>query len=300
MVPGVDASWHFRLNPKRSQMGSIQVQSRNGANGLPGSITIDLEGDLEIESASFITASISSSKTEPRDNTENNGNITITADNILLGNRGELENRGFIEVSTSGRADAGRINVTANSIDIDHTYVLEQTSTPSSGFFSRSRPNAEGRGGEIIIDTQFLRLSGNSVINAVAEGNFSGGDLSITAERIELINGGQIIASTFGQGNAGNVNIVSDQVLIAGEDPSFELQVQNAERLLNDDDDVLDLRQVINRESPRGLITSDNPAPSGIFVSSQPSELSDDDDNLSGDAGELSITTDSLLVEDRG
>ncbi|MBT9313668.1 two-partner secretion domain-containing protein [Leptothoe kymatousa] len=280
----------------------IQAQSRSGADGLPGNITLNLEGgDLEVLSESFITASISSNNAESSGNSENYGNITIIADDILLGNRGELENRSFIEVSTFGSVDAGRIDVTANSIDIDHIYVFEETSTESSGFFSRSRPNAEGDGGEIIIDTKSLRLAGNSVINAVTEGRSSGGDLDITADRIELVGGGQIIASTFGEGDAGNVTINTfEQILISGEDPSYALQVEKAERLVTEDTDILDLRQVINRESPRGLITTENPAPSGIFVSSQPVELSGADDSLSGNAGELSISTDILLIEDGG
>jgi filamentous hemagglutinin family protein len=71
---------------------------------------------------------------------------------------------------------------------------------------------SSGRAGEIEITARNLRLSDGSAITTQALQDSSGesGNITITiAESIELMNGSAITASTFGQGKAGDVNILA-------------------------------------------------------------------------------------------
>ncbi len=247
--------------------GFIKAQSENFSFGYPGNIFIDLEEDLSLSNNSSVNTAIIDNADVPDNEVEGSGNITINARAI------RLQNLGFIETKTEGTGNAGQINLTADSIVIEDNFNPGDTEIRSSGFLSVARPTAAGRSGDITLQTRLLRLSGNSVINASTESEFvsgdsdttfSGGDINIAAERIELINGGQVVSSTFGngQGEGGRINVAAaEQILISGDDPNFALQVQEAIRKRGPDD----LRRVIQRDGRNGL-RPDSIAPSGFFT----------------------------------
>ena len=132
----------------------------------------------------------------------------------------------------------------------------------ASGLFSRTRPDTIGRGGNIVVQAQDLRVNENAVISTQTDSAFSGGDIQIAADRIFLTNGGQLLASSSDSGEAGNINITArDEIVISGRDENYALQVQDAierEGL----GFIGDLRRILNREG------EDGSAPSGIFLQS--------------------------------
>ena len=108
----------------------------------------------------------------------NSGNITINTGSL------ELSNGSIVDTSTFGQGNTGAITVTAfGDIDIDS----ENADGFPSGIFSFVTLDAEGDSGGVIISTSNLTLT----------------------------NGGQIDASTFGEGNAGAITVTASDIIIA-------------------------------------------------------------------------------------
>ncbi len=163
------------------------------------------------------------------------GDIRISAKSL------SLSNNALLLASTFGQGNAGSIIIdTTDAVFLDGN---------RSRALSTLEKTGEGRGGDIRITTRALSLTngaqlasssdgngnaGNIIINAqqtvslsgddtVAfstlddDGKGRGGDINITTASLSLTNGAQLAASTFGKGNAGNVNIdAQDTVTFAG------------------------------------------------------------------------------------
>lgn len=248
------------------------IQVRNVRSvGTPGNVTVNLDGALDIRNRSTIATAITAETTAVQSGDRSTGNVTINADSV------KLSFLGAIRVSTLGDGDAGNISITTNTIDIDDPYTPDEEVETASGFFSRTRPGATGKGGDIILQTEQLRVSGNAVITTETDNNSPGGNINIGANRVELVNGGQMLASASAQGDAGDITIsASNEVAILGNDPIFGAQLANAEARLAAGR-ISDLRRVINRRGENGV------APSGIYLQSIGTEES------AGAAGDLII-----------
>ncbi len=171
------------------------------------------------------------------------GSITITTSNL------NLTNGGLVDTSTGSQGNAGSINITASdTITIDG----ETSQGSPSIVFSGVDPEAIGDGGEITITTGNLNLTNGGQVSTsifgqgnggsinitasdnitidgvdsqgVPSGVFSrvetvgnGGEIVITTDNLNLSTGGEVSTSTFGQGNAGLINITaSDTITIDG------------------------------------------------------------------------------------
>ena len=179
------------------------------------------------------------------DSMGNAGDISITTGSL------SLTNGGFLSTNTLGQGDAGKITITArDAVSFDGVNSDGLPSAASSAVTS----NAIGKGGDISITTGTLSLTNGGEINTstfgqgdagkvtitardavsfdgvtgnrFSSGAFSqmrsvdrqGGDISITTGTFSLSNGAQVVSSTFGRGNAGNVKITArDTVLIDGK-----------------------------------------------------------------------------------
>ncbi|HEY9635313.1 MAG TPA: S-layer family protein [Coleofasciculaceae cyanobacterium] len=165
------------------------------------------------------------------------GNIEVTTRSL------SITNGGNIDVSTFGGGDAG--NVTILSTDTVSLDGVGSDGSPS-GVFSVVRPEAMGNGGNVKIATRSLSLTngatvasstagrgnaGNVILEAAdaisfdgvsragfSTGTFStvepgavgkGGNVYVTTGLLFLTNGALLNASTFGQGDAGNVTITA-------------------------------------------------------------------------------------------
>jgi large exoprotein involved in heme utilization and adhesion len=178
------------------------------------------------------------------------GDVNVTANNLSLINGGQ------ISASTFGTGDAGRvvINATGNiSVSGENT---NQDFVNYGAIASLVNENAEGNSGGIQIITNNLSLTDGAVIDAStfgkgdagsviinATGNISvsgedkngfgsgifssvnenaegnSGGIQISTKDLSLTNGGQISASTYGQGNAGSVIInATGNISASGED----------------------------------------------------------------------------------
>jgi filamentous hemagglutinin family protein len=211
-----------------SSEASSRVGSRAVGNG----------GDIEINAGSLSLTNGASLSTGSFGQ-GNAGNVRITANGSLSATNGAS-----LYTSTAGQGNAGsvRINV-GDTVSFDG---VASNGSPS-GAFSDVGKGAVGNGGDIEITTNSLSLTngaslfagtfgkgkaGSLRVNATdtvrfdggfattlvgseAEGN--GGDIEITTSSMSVTNGFQLLASTFGQGDAGNIKITAtEQVRFAG------------------------------------------------------------------------------------
>ena len=163
---------------------------------------------------------------------------------------------GIVDASTFGRGNGGSVQITAtDTITIDG----EDSDGFPSGVTSQVDSGAVGDAGDVTINTGSLSLTNGGRVSASTGGEGNAGSVDITATdtimidgeasdgfpsdassrvgslaigyaggvtintgSLTLTNGGRVDASTFGQGNAGSVEITAtDTIMIDGESSSF-------------------------------------------------------------------------------
>ena len=174
------------------------------------------------------------------------GNINVTTGSLSATNGAALVS------STFGQGNAGNVNITArDTVSFDGV----SSNGFSSGAFSSVAPGGVGYGGSINLTAGSLSVTDGAQVSASTFGQGNAGDLNVlTVESVELIgtspdgqfssglrsaveagavgdggdltfetgrllvrDGAQVSAATFGQGNAGSVNIkASDTVSFDG------------------------------------------------------------------------------------
>ena len=158
----------------------ITTSSQPGSSGEPGSITIIASGEIAISGAEAL---ISSSTRNEHDG----GEVHVAADRVSVSGAAS----GIVTFALSGSSgDAGSVVVRANEVTVDGGLI---SSTARGPFV-----DAEG---------QLL----------IARG--SAGTVRVEADRLRLIDGGQIGSSGFGLGDGGNVRVIADErIEIMGRD----------------------------------------------------------------------------------
>ncbi|MEH2084419.1 MAG: S-layer family protein [Nostoc sp.] len=211
-----------------SLTNGAQVASSTYGQGDAGTITIDARNTVAFDNSAIF------SRVEEKGRGQG-GDIRISAKSLSLSNNAQLL------ASTFGQGNAGSIIIdTKEAVFLDGNRSFALSTLEKTG---------EGRGGDIRITTRALSLTngaqlasssdgngnaGNIIINAQEtvslngddtiafstlddDGKGRGGDINITTASLSLTNGAQLAASTFGKGNAGNVNIDAyDTVTFAG------------------------------------------------------------------------------------
>lgn len=232
------------------------------------------------------------------------GSIQIDAELIeLIGNDGNdepfsLDDEGIgirdiidiptgITSSTSGDGRAGAITVNTERLVIKNQAGLTSgsASTLGSGDGNTLRVNA----------TESIELQGLAVIGSGTRNAGTSGDvfIDIPAGRITLQDGALIGADTTGAGDAGNLFLNADQIEVnsgsrigsstSGAGNAGILVIPNASQIIVDG---------VSRDESRPIV------PSRIFFSSirNPNITTED----AGDAGELDITAQALIVRNGG
>ncbi|MDJ0582187.1 hypothetical protein, partial [Crocosphaera sp.] len=215
--------------------------------GDAGLIDITAADTISLSNASVIRSQVTSQ------NQGNSGGIKINTGSLSLATGSQISG------STSGEGNAGKIEINARetiSLSGENRFGFE------SGIFSQVNEEATGNSGGIKITTGSLFISDRAVIsaNSLGEGNsgliditatdtisISGknsnglrpgivsevrrpdvignaGGIKIKTGSLSLTDGGQIAASTFGEGNAGIIEITnSNTIFISGQSPNEEL-----------------------------------------------------------------------------
>ncbi|RUT03907.1 hypothetical protein DSM106972_048210 [Dulcicalothrix desertica PCC 7102] len=152
----------------------------------------------------------------------NAGNVNILARDTVTFDGGSFGSTGFSStgsataVTEEGTGNGGDINITTGSLKV------------TGGARLSANTFGGGNAGNVIINARdrvtFDGVASNGVTsrvttNVTETGKGDGGDISINTGVLSLTNGGNIDAATYGQGNAGNINIAArDAVFFDGVD----------------------------------------------------------------------------------
>ncbi|MBD1919847.1 S-layer family protein [Microcoleus sp. FACHB-831] len=198
-----------------------------------GDITLNATGAIAIQNSSIENA-------VGKNAIGDSGQINIQAQSV------SLSEGAFFDASTSGQGDAGTVIINASdSVSI---------AGKNTAIFSNVELGATGKGGDIYITTETLSLTDGALLTASTAGKGdtgfviidagdrvsisgnstsissivypgatgSGGYIGITTGTLSLIDGAQLDTSTFGEGDAGYVNIIAgDRVSISGNGASI-------------------------------------------------------------------------------
>ena len=218
-----------------SLTGGSRIQTETDAVGSSGEININANSNINISGYAeerFFSGILTIPAVEADGD---GGNINIETNNLFLTESGR------ISIETKGAGNSGNLNIQATG-DIEITGANPDGLV--SRFDGEVDRTATGNGGNIFIETTNLRLidggrisvetesasnAGNleikatgdveiigstvdevvsrldAEVNNTAMGN--GGNISIEAHNLRLIDGGRISFETEGEGNAGNLNI---------------------------------------------------------------------------------------------
>lgn len=162
----------------------IGVITEEGATGNAGGVDIEAR-EIEIDGGSnpfnpLGAGIISDSRTE-----QTTGDVTINTESLRIAN---LSRIGSV-AQEAGDASNVIINAEQIEIEFDSDFLPESESNFPSIFAIVARSEATGNGGNIVINTDSLKLD-RGTINSSSRGLGDAGNVNITAETIEVIGSG--------------------------------------------------------------------------------------------------------------
>ena len=167
-------------------LNGAQIISGNFSRGNSGNIFIDVRETALFDGEGSVGEGYSSGAFSSifREAEGNGGDIAISASSIVVSNAATIDARSL------GRGSSGNISLNARE----------------SIVFDITRPSPGGR-------------IGGAANDIGPTGNGQGGNLQITSPHISILNGSQIGTSTLGLGNAGNVLLEGETIVIDGFEP---------------------------------------------------------------------------------
>ncbi len=258
--------------------GNINVTARSiimRDAGLSGSTSgsgnagnINLKADyIELDDASHIPSRTTG--------LGNGGNINVSSQTLRLLNGSQLN------VTTKASGNGGRITVSGNTVELNGEPTTGQLANRNTGLISSVLPDIQnpnaltGNAGNIDLNASSLMIRDGAVIAAsTSAGAGNGGDINLDVDRLDILNGGQVMNLTRNAGNAGTVTVnAGDEILINGSDALH----QERQLAYVAGQDFADVEYNIG-------------ALSGIFANTT--------QTASGDGGNLQITGGNLRIED--
>lgn len=162
-----------------------------------GTISVSTRS-IEMTNLAEITSSSSSNA--------KGGNIELSAtESILISGKDNSSGyRAMIDTGTEGSGDGGSISLSAPRIDV------------KDGASIQSYVGGDGKGGTITLSaTDSILISGQAGIWTDTHWKGNGGDISISAPRIEVRDGGGIQTDTHFDGKGGNISLLASDSFVA-------------------------------------------------------------------------------------
>ena len=208
-TPGVGGNINIRAKSLNLSDGA-RVDTTLGGEGTAGNVQVNASDAVSISGGAQLRSDTSAQG--------NAGNITIagldgvlpivTLDGVRLMNNVQQSSGAFSTVEFGAVGKGGDINVTARSLSL------------SNGAQIDAETAGTGNAGSIFVQANdSLKASNSSQIRSAVEntGVGQGGDVKITTGSLSLTSGAELVASTFGKGDAGNVTInANDTVSLDG------------------------------------------------------------------------------------
>ncbi|WP_299193696.1 filamentous hemagglutinin N-terminal domain-containing protein [uncultured Erythrobacter sp.] len=189
-----------RVTANRLTMTGGSIDSSTSAEGDAGDVLVvadsaQLSGDARINSSAL------------RNSTGNAGNVRVDVAGVL-----GITDAAAITAATLSSGDAGLVTINAGSLMM-------------TGGAVASSSDGEGDAGDVEINANSVRLRGNARVNSAALADSTGAAGQVTINSgglVEVSEGARISASTRGPGDAGQVLIDTDTLIMdGGEITSF-------------------------------------------------------------------------------
>ena len=167
-----------------------------GQGGQGGAVYLDARNDVSIDNSLIATSGAGTV-----------GDIVINAGDTVRFERQDRRAGAVSALVTGTTGTAGDIRIRATHVELINGAALAVTTF------------GNGDAGNVVIEARDrVIFDGSDAQSAVVGGaTGAGGNIEITANSLEVTNGGQLLASTLGNGNAGNVVIVAqDRVVFDG------------------------------------------------------------------------------------
>lgn len=142
------------------------------------------------------------------------GNLTINAQTIEgFGNRQFPDLNSSITMTTRGTGNAGTVDITTQQLTLNDDVPINVGTTGAG-----NGGNLKIRADEIYFDRRTASSAVSTGINASVASNATGnaGNINIQAQRLTLLNGGQVFGGTSGRGNGGNITIKANEITAIG------------------------------------------------------------------------------------
>ncbi|MEI2581554.1 two-partner secretion domain-containing protein [Scytonema sp. PRP1] len=308
-----DNAGKVNISANSLQTDNSAVLSRTAKPGNVGEINIGVADSLEVRGTAIDTVSFGNGDA---------GNINIRANSFLLessgintfteensqGNAGDINIRvgdSFVIKNTgiltdTFKSNAGNINISANSLQIENTGVYSRTiytgksgdiNIQVAGFFVTKNTSIStdsygmGDAGKLNISANALQMDGSQIRSATGE-NATGnaGEINIQANRMDLRNISSIDTDISGKGNAGNISIVADTIQLdtqsqinayttMGQGGNIGLQIGNL-LLLRRGSTISTTAGIALKEGDGGNITINTPNGFIVAVRGENSDIS--------------------------
>jgi filamentous hemagglutinin family protein len=218
-----------------------------------GNITLNATEKLELTDSGFIANQVAPTAQGDA------GGIYVNSGSLLISGGSQITTQTF------GQGSSGTIDIISNSVNITGF----GTNGFSSGIYTSSGKEGEGRAGDITVTTDSFQIADGGLVSSQTLNQSNGGNILLNANSFEAVDGGQIASSTANSGNAGNINIqVADKLLLSASETNF------VERVAKFQDNV----------------ENELPGNSGLFANVRP--------EASGTGGNIEVTTDRLSIQD--
>jgi large exoprotein involved in heme utilization and adhesion len=124
----------------------------------------------------------------------------------------EVQGEASIDSSTYSKGNGGELTINAENLKVINGGSIDNI----------AGQEATGRGGSLAIDVGNIFLSGiHSQITTKVLGGSKAGDLVITADKLEVRNGAQLLSSAGGLGNGGNMNVESNKIILTNDEAAL-------------------------------------------------------------------------------
>ncbi len=281
-----------RVNVTAGDGGSIVVNARNfqmtesllgagigrrlGSNSSKaGNIEVNATGIINLNNQSLITNDV-----RPEANGQG-GDVSISTNTL------QVEGGAQVGATTFGQGKGGSLKVNAQDVQLTGTSADGQF---GSGLYASTEANSTGDAGNLTIKTNTLQVKDGAEVSVSTFGSGKGGSLRVDAQDVQLTGtsasadrqlASDLVASADSTGDAGDLTIKTNTLLVKdGAQVSVSTSGSGKGGSLRvDAQDV----QLIGT-------STDGQAASGLFASAQP--------NSTGDGGDLTIKTSTLLVKD--
>ncbi|MEL6556072.1 MAG: filamentous hemagglutinin N-terminal domain-containing protein [Cyanobacteria bacterium J06621_11] len=232
------------------------------------------------------------------------GDITIETDRL------ELSDGALIDAITKDAGDAGNINITANTIDINGA--VESPRGAITSINSGVVDNVAGSGGVIAITVGVLNLKEGGTLSTGTEGAGDGGSIQVVADTINIsgqspsgqrsgITGGVTTGAT---GQGGQISVQSEQLFLSnggqittrtdGENNAGSITLRVADSLVLESESSLNSGVTANAVGDGGDIEIQANA-----IALNDAQITASNESNGGRAGNITITTEENLVSTR-